>query len=186
MDGVRALSLYDGTFRKGPFVEHRGALGSGEGPLLVHGNALLRLGLRHMETNLPAPILGALLSSSFAVATALYSLHVARQTKKTENTRSLIRHYFSTEFMKVRREATLELKKFWVSYKADPQQSFPLVRYLTNRRLHEYVWDPTPSENGLSCQQNTLLFLYFWAELEAYRKLKQLDIKIVRAVLPSQ
>jgi hypothetical protein len=59
-------------------------------------------------------------------------------------------------------------------------------RYLVNTQLHESQFEKERMLNNLSSQQNVLLFLYFFAELEAYRRRDLLDSVLVKEILISQ
>jgi hypothetical protein len=140
-----------------------------------------------MPSEFPAPVIGALVSSAFAVATALYSLSVAQRSRKMETTRDVLRKYFSAEFTLIRRESATALLDFWGMHKRGQDiQCSALLHYLISYPLDEYRFEQDRSPNNLSTQQNTLLFLYFWAEVEAYRKRNLLDLDLVREVLISQ
>ncbi|SRR5579864_1023479 len=133
------------------------------------------------------PVIGALVSSTFACVIAAYSLYITRRTRKTETTRDLLRRYFSVEFTLVRRESIPALKTFYELRKSGSDtDSSDLIRYLVNSALDKYQFSEDRTENKLSSQQNTLLFLYYWAELEAYRRRDLLDLPLVKEILISQ
>lgn len=140
-----------------------------------------------MLINLPAPVIGALVSSAVAVAIALFSLTVTHRSKKMDATRDLLRKYFSPDFTLIRRESFPMLRDFWSTHTAgSDNKTHPLIQYLVNSQWHEYAHEKDISANGLSGQENTLILLYFWAELDAYRKRKLLDSDIVREILVAQ
>jgi hypothetical protein len=133
------------------------------------------------------PIVAAFISSIFALIIAVISLTVTHRSRRMETTRDILKRYFSADFTVIRRESFPALKTFWELNKsgADMKSSL-LLKYLINRLPHEVVFTKELGTNHLAAEQNTLIFLYFWAEVQAYRRRGLLEPDVVREVLISQ
>lgn len=104
-----------------------------------------------------------------------------------DTTRDILKRYFSADFTVIRRESFPALQAFWTLHTSGADTaSSPLLKYLVNRLSHEIVVTKDMGTNNLSAGQNTLILLYFWAEIQAYRHRRFLVPGVVREVLISQ